>query len=111
MSRKRAQTRPGRSRRSAPAPLALDRVSTYPLASRKSKVQRRDFARPVARGATLAAFLRGAPNILAGQTLRALADEVRRARSRERPILWGLGAHVMKVGLSPLVIDLMDRGS
>jgi hypothetical protein len=110
MSPKRAEKRPGASRRAGPRPLALDRVSTYPLASRKSKVKRRDFARPVAAGATVAAFLKGLPKILAGQTLRDLAGELRRARSRQRPILWGLGAHVMKVGLSPLVIDLMDRG-
>jgi hypothetical protein len=110
MNKKRAQTRPGRSRGTHPRPLSLDRVSTYPLSSRKSKVQRRDFARLVAPGASLSSFLKGLPNILAGQTLRALASDVRRARSRDRPILWGLGAHVMKVGLSPLVIDLMDRG-
>ena len=91
-------------------PLSLDGVSTYPLASRKSKVARAAFARPHRRGAPLAAFLDGLPRILAGETLRALRDEVLRARARRRPVIWGLGAHVVKVGLAPVVIDLMERG-
>jgi hypothetical protein len=73
-------------------------------------VSRRDLAQPVARGSSLATFLQGLPRILAGQVLHDLAQELRRARTREKPILWGLGAHVLKVGLSPLLIDLMDRG-
>jgi hypothetical protein len=91
-------------------PLSLDGVSTYPLASRKSKVSRASFARPHRRGAAFASFLDGLPAILAGDTLRALRDEVLRARARRRPVIWGLGAHVIKVGLSPVVIDLMERG-
>jgi hypothetical protein len=50
------------------------------------------------------------PNLLAGRVLRELTEDMRRARAREKPILWGLGAHVLKVGLSPVLIDLMDRG-
>jgi len=91
-------------------PLSLDRVSTYPLASRKSKVSRADFARAHRRGRGFAAFLDGLPRILAGETVRALRDEILRARARRRPVIWGLGAHVIKVGLSPVVIDLMERG-
>ncbi|HET7293821.1 MAG TPA: hypothetical protein VFM88_15460 [Vicinamibacteria bacterium] len=90
--------------------LSLDGISTYPLAQRKSKVSLRDFARPHRRGARLAAFVKGLPRILAGETLRALAADVSRARSRRRPVLWGLGGHVFKVGLSPVLIDLMERG-
>jgi hypothetical protein len=91
-------------------PLPLAGVRTYPLASRKSKVARSDFARPHARGASLAEFVERLPRILAGATLRGLRDEILRARARRRPILWGLGAHVIKVGLSPVLIDLMERG-
>lgn len=91
-------------------PLSLEGVATYPLASRKSKVARSAFARPHARGASLASFVDGLPRILAGETLRALRDEILRARARRRPVLWGLGAHVIKVGLSPVLIDLMERG-
>jgi len=93
-----------------PRPLALDRVRTYPLASRPSKVTLRDAARVHERGASAKRLLDSLPRILAGRTLRELAGELRRARSLGRPVLWGLGAHVIKVGLSPLLIDLMRRG-
>ncbi len=56
------------------------------------------------------AFLDGLPRILAAESLRALAADIVRARTLGRPILWGLGAHVLKVGLSPVLIDLMERG-
>jgi len=97
-------------RRVPPRPLALHDVKTYPLASRKSKVKRSDFARPVPVNASIGAFINCLPRILAGETLRDLAGEIRRARTKGKPIVWGLGAHVMKVGLNPLVLDLMDRG-
>ncbi len=88
----------------------LDGVTTYPLAGRKSKVSLRDFARPCPRGARIRDFLLRLPRILAGETLRRLAGEIARARSREKPILWGVGAHVLKVGLSPVLVDLMEKG-
>jgi hypothetical protein len=91
-------------------PLPLDAVRTYPLASRRSKVSAVDFARPHRRGGSLASFLSGLPRILAGSTLRELGDAIVRARAKRRPIVWGLGAHVIKVGLSPILIDLMERG-
>jgi hypothetical protein len=91
-------------------PLPLDAVRTYPLASRRSKVRHGNFARPHRKGGSLASFLSGLPRILAGSTLPALVDAVAAARGKRRPIVWGLGAHVIKVGLSPLLIDLMERG-
>ncbi len=91
-------------------PLSLDGVVTYPLATRKSKVDRSQMARPHRRGGSLASFISGLPGILAGETLRELRDAVLRARDRRRPIVWGLGAHVIKVGLTPVLIDLMERG-
>jgi hypothetical protein len=90
-------------------PLDLSRVRTYPLADRKSKVSLADFAKPHARGASLAEFLGTLPGILGGETLRAIVEQVLRARSAGRPIVWGLGAHVLKVGLSPILIDLMEK--
>jgi hypothetical protein len=99
-----------RRRPRAPGPLSLDGISTYPLSQRRSKVGVGDFARPHARGGSFASFMDSLPGVLAVQSLRALAGEIRRARERGKPILWGLGAHVLKVGLSPVVIDLMERG-
>jgi hypothetical protein len=91
-------------------PLELDGVRTYPLASRHSKVKLDDFARPIADGATLRGFLESLPNVLAVQSLRQIAERVRRARELQKPIIWGIGGHVIKTGLAPLIIDLMKRG-
>lgn len=91
-------------------PLDLAGVHTYPLAERVSKVTLADFARPLSPGASVRELLDALPRLLAGNTLRELATDVRRAREQHKPIVWGLGAHVIKVGLSPLLIDLMERG-
>ena len=91
-------------------PLSLDGVTTYPLATRVSKVSRSQLGRPHKRGGSLASFLASLPQILAGETLGELGRTIVRAREKGRPIVWGLGAHVVKVGLSPVLIDLMERG-
>ena len=91
-------------------PLELNNVKTYPLASRPSKVSLDDFARPVQEDSSLKDFLRSLPNILAVQSLRQLAARMRRARELQKPIIWGIGGHVIKTGLAPLMIDQMKRG-
>lgn len=91
-------------------PLSLEKVSTYPLASRPSKVSLDDFARPIQGGDSLQDFLASLPNILAVQSLRELAGRMRRARKLKKPIIWGLGGHVIKTGLAPIINDLMNRG-
>lgn len=91
-------------------PLSLTDVSTYPLASRSSKVTLTDFARPLTENLSLKDFLHSLPNILAVQSLRELASQIRRAKKLKKPIIWGIGGHVVKTGLSPLIIDLMRRG-
>jgi hypothetical protein len=85
-------------------------VATYPLKSRHSKTRAEDFARPYARGSSLTAFLAGLPRILAAADLGAVVEAIRAARSRGGGIVWGFGAHVVKTGLSPIIIDLMERG-
>ena len=91
-------------------PLNLESVSTYPLASRPSKVSLSDFARPIAENSSLKEFLAGLPNILAVQSLHNVAAQMRRAKQLGKPIIWGLGGHVIKVGLAPVIIELMRRG-
>jgi hypothetical protein len=91
-------------------PLSLSEVSTYPLASRPSKVALDDFAKAVDENASLNDFLSALPNILAVQNLRGLAAAMRRARELKKPIIWGMGGHVIKTGLAPVLIDLMNRG-
>jgi hypothetical protein len=92
------------------APLDLARVKTYPLADRKSQVTAAQFARPHTAGDGLGAFLERMPRILAADVLRRVVADVLRAHAAGKPIIWGLGAHVLKVGLSPVLVDLMERG-
>ena len=91
-------------------PITLGAVHTYPLDSRKSKVSIRDFAKPSATNASLTRFLDSLPNILAAEDLRHLLSAIHTARKQQRAILWGLGGHVIKVGLGLILIDLMKRG-
>ena len=91
-------------------PLGLAGVRTYPLASRKSKVSVREFAKPGAGRATIAQFLEALPNVLAARDLRQLLAAIHRAKNARRAVLWGIGGHVIKVGLGPLLIELMRRG-
>jgi len=78
--------------------------------SRPSKVRLRDEAKPHRPGASLATFLAGLPGVLAAADLRRAIDAAARAQARSRTLLWGLGAHVVKVGLAPVVVDLLERG-
>ena len=91
-------------------PLELDKVKTYPLASRTSKVKLDDFARVLGDEASLGEFLEGLPNVLAVQSLRKIVERMQRAKELGKPIIWGIGGHVIKTGLAPLIIDLMKRG-
>lgn len=91
-------------------PLSLDDVKTYPLSSRPSKVSLDDFAQPIHQNSSLNDFLGSLPKILAVQSLRELATRIHRARELHKPIIWGLGGHVVKTGLAPVIIDLMRRG-
>lgn len=98
-------------RRSAPPPaLDLTKVRTYPLRTRRSKVASGLLAIPPRPGMRLADFLRGLPAILAAQDFRAAAAAMAKRHKAGKRILLGMGAHPIKVGLSPLIIDLMRRG-
>src|SRR5262249_37689842 len=91
-------------------PLVLGGVETYPLSSRSSKVHVRDFAKPPRNNTSVSALIDSLPGFLAARDLRELLAAIRRARSRRKAILWGIGGHVIKVGLGPILIDLMRRG-
>jgi hypothetical protein len=88
----------------------LSGVRTYPLASRNSKANAADFARPYAAGGGVQGFVDSLPSILAAADFKSIVAAVRTARAEDRGIIWGLGAHVIKTGLSPVIIDLMERG-
>lgn len=87
----------------------LSGVRTYPLKSRKSKANAADFARPYS-GAGIASFVESLPSILAGGDFKAVVAALREARAADAGIIWGIGAHVIKTGVSPVLIDLMERG-
>lgn len=91
-------------------PINLEKINTYELASRQSKVTVKDFAVPVSADDSMKAFLDKLPNILAVQSIREVAKAVKLAKSLNKPIIWGIGGHVVKTGLAPILIDLMNRG-
>jgi hypothetical protein len=73
-------------------------------------VRRDDEARPHRPGASFAAFFDCLPDVLGAADLRRAVDAAATAHAAGRPLLWGLGAHVIKVGLAPIVVDLVERG-
>jgi hypothetical protein len=88
----------------------LSGIRTYPLASRKSKATLADFASPYRPGSGVKGLLDSLPNILAAADFKAVVSVIREAGSARRGVVWGLGAHVLKTGLSPVLIALMERG-
>jgi len=88
----------------------LRRVRTVALGRRPSKVSATALGRPTRARSTFHAFLRGLPDILAGHDLREAALRIARAIARGRPVVLGMGAHPIKVGLGPLIVDLLERG-
>lgn len=91
-------------------PADLSRMRTIPLTSRRNKVAANLFAQPPREGMSAAEFVAGLPDALAGRDFRAVVDAIIRARRAGRPVIVGMGAHVVKCGLSPVLIDLMRRG-
>ncbi len=91
-------------------PIDIRGVKTYNLSDRKSKVTAEDFAKTWQKGASYRAFLDYLPDILAGGQLKSVISAILKAYRGKRTILFGMGAHVVKVGLNPVVIDLMERG-
>lgn len=88
----------------------LSGVRTYPLESRASKARVEDFSRPVERGASFRDWFASLPAILGAQNVRRVVDAMVVAQRRGSGVIWGIGAHVIKTGVSPVLIDLMRRG-
>jgi hypothetical protein len=91
-------------------PINVSDLKTYPLKKRHSKVRVSDFARPWRRGGSFSLFYRALPDILAVKTLRAVAGAIARAHRKRRPVIVGIGAHVIKVGLTPMLVNWMEQG-
>jgi hypothetical protein len=88
----------------------LSDVRTYPLASRASRTRAADFAKPHSPGASFGEWLAGLPGILGARDLKAAVAALVAAKREGAGIVWGLGAHVIKTGVSPVIVDLMRRG-
>jgi len=87
----------------------IDQVKDYPLDSRPSKVKVECFASPLTED-SYSAFVQSLPRVLAADQLRLLVARIQEARRRGKPIIWAFGGHVIKVGLAPILIDLMAQG-
>jgi hypothetical protein len=88
----------------------LKKIKSIPLKKRTSKVTVKDFCKSYRKGSTFKAFLDSLPSTLAANHLKEVANRVLAAHRSNRPIIFGMGAHVIKVGLNPLVIQLMQCG-
>jgi hypothetical protein len=91
-------------------PASLRRIKTYPLRIRKSKVSERILAGSHEKGEAFGDFIKGLPDVLAAGDFKSVVKAVVSARKKDRPVVLGMGAHPIKVGLSHLIIDLMERG-
>ena len=91
-------------------PVDMSSVKTYPLRDRINKISVRDFATLPELEIDLSPFLASLPNILKGQDFLALIDDIVVAHQNEKPVIVMMGGHVIKCGLSPLLIDLVKRG-
>ena len=94
----------------AKRPLDFRGLKTISLRERGGKVKTEDFASPYRPGSGVAGLLDSLPHILAADAFRAVAEAIAAAREKKRPIIWGLGGHVIKCGLAPVLADLMQRG-
>ena len=88
----------------------LKGIKTYPLRSRQSKVGLAQFATPYKAGSGVTGLLASLPGLLAAKDFKDVVSAIVTARRDGRAIIWGLGAHVLKTGLSPVLVDLMERG-
>ena len=88
----------------------LSDIKTYPLDARRSKTHVASFARPIAPGSGISALVDSLPDILAAADLKTIVRTIVDAKRQRSGILWGFGGHVIKTGLGPTLIQLMERG-
>lgn len=92
------------------APIDLQLTRTYHLQERPSKVRIEHLAKPYIRGSSFSSWLESLPDILAAKDLKAVADAVVAAHAAGRAVIVGIGGHVIKCGIAPILIDLIERG-
>ncbi|RMD60244.1 MAG: hypothetical protein D6828_00265 [Nitrospirae bacterium] len=90
--------------------LSFKDAKTYPLKERMNKVDVARFGRPFKRGDTFKTFIDSLPDFLAVSDFSSVVSAIVEARRNGRPFILGMGAHPIKVGLSPIIIDLIQSG-
>ncbi|MFH2059001.1 MAG: hypothetical protein ABIJ59_08875 [Pseudomonadota bacterium] len=90
-------------------PLNYSKLSTYSIKDRKSKVDIKDFSTPWKKGQSFNQFLDTLPAILAGRDLRSVIKAISQAAKNNKQVCFAMGGHVIKTGMSPLIIDLMQK--
>jgi len=90
-------------------PISLDDVKSYPLKKRSSKVKIDDFGDAWKAGGSMNQWLNSLPKILAGNDFSEIVDRFVRASVSNKTIILAMGAHAIKVGLNPIIVDLLNR--
>ena len=89
----------------------FNKIRTYPLRERENKVKFEDFAKNLPKeGISVKTFFKNLPNMLAARDLLEIADAIKKARDKDKPVIFCMGAHVIKCGLNPVIISLMEKG-
>ncbi|MGD9345614.1 MAG: hypothetical protein PVH84_07110 [Candidatus Aminicenantes bacterium] len=91
-------------------PLFPDKIKTYTLKARNSKVTTESFAKVLSGDNTIPSFIDSLPDILAGKDFKTFIKKTKKAKRGKKAIIFAMGAHVIKVGLNPILIDLMESG-
>ncbi len=91
-------------------PISFEGLKTISVFARGGKVRVEDFARVYEKGGGVKALVDSLPNILAGDTFRAVVERVLQARALGKPVLWGYGGHVIKCGMASVLLNLASRG-
>lgn len=87
----------------------LEKLKTYPLSKRKCKVSYQDFAKAPLKGASFSDFYESIPKILAGNDFRDVVNAIVSASKKDKPVIFMMGAHVIKCGLNPVIIELLKK--
>ena len=91
-------------------PLDFGGLKTVSIYERGGKVRLEHFAKPYQKGGGVLGMLDAMPRLLASDSFRSIAEALIHARTAGKQIIWGLGGHVIKCGLAPVLLDLMNRG-
>lgn len=93
------------------SPINLNKITTYSIRNRKNKIKIKDFAHIYTSNDTsFKYFIDSLPRILAGNDFRNIVNSIVKAYKKNKPVVFAIGGHVIKCGLSPIIIDLMKKG-